>query len=167
LRVRQALALLRQLRQLAGPQAGVVQLLALEADQGQFALPLLPPGRQRGVPAAQLAHAVGKGDVPAALLFEVAVGVEELELVRGLEERLALALAVDVHEGLAELAQGADGDRLVVDVGVTAAGAGEAPREDQLVVVKGGVEEALHLAAQLGARQLEAAGDAQLVGAGP
>ncbi len=116
--------------------------------------------------AAQFAHLLGQGGVLLPLAFQSAVGVEHLKLEGGLQQGLALALPVDVHQGVAELPQRAHGDRLIVDVGVRATGAGQAAREDQLIIGRRAFEDAPHRLAQLGTVQLEASGDAQLVGAG-
>src|SRR5262249_33860235 len=97
---------------------------------------------------------------------QVAEGVEQLQLVGGFEQRLVLALAVDVHEDVADLLEGGDGDGLIVDVAVTAAGPVQAPGQDDLAVFQGRADDLLDLLAQVGVDQVEAAGDAQLVGPG-
>src|SRR5207248_2010903 len=112
-----------------------------------------------------IAHLGGKVKVLLPILLEVAVRVEQLELVGRLQERHALALAVDVNEKTADLFEGRDGDRLIVDVRLTAAAAIKAARQDQVLIVEFGFEDAFDLGTILVLLQLEATGDAQLLGA--
>ena len=55
--------------------------------------------------------------------IQPAESVEQVQLIRRLQQRFALALAVNVHQQFADLFERGDGDWLVVDIGVTAAGA--------------------------------------------
>jgi len=147
--VGEPLALLLQLRHLARFKARLVQLLALESDQRQLALALLPLGGQQGVTATQLAHLGGEVEILLPVIFEVAVGVEELELIGGLQEGDALALAVNVNEEIADLLERRYGDGLIVDVGLTASAAVETARQDQVVLIEFRFEDALDLGARV------------------
>jgi hypothetical protein len=90
----------------------------------------------------------------------VAVGVEDVELIGGFQQRLTLALPVKIDEEIADLLEGGDCDWLVVDVSLTAAGAREAPRQDDLVLLKGGLQDLLDGGPDGGRIKFEATGDA-------
>ena len=134
--------------------------------QRQFALPLLPCGRQGGEATAQLAHLFRLIQIGLARTFQTAKGVEQLELVGRLQERFALALAVDVHQQPADLFERGHGGRLIVDVGVASTGPRQPPRQDDFIFFERRVQDRLDLAAQFRRLQLETARDAQLVGPG-
>src|SRR5262249_36617860 len=154
-----------QLGRLARLQVGLVQLVALEAQQRQLALPLLPFGVELRVTAAGLAE-LGRGvEGCLAVALQVAELGEHLSLVGRLQERGSLWLTVSAHQARADLLEGVEGDGLVVDVGMAAAAAGQAAGEDDLAVLQGAVEDALDLGLYVGIVQLETAGDAQLLGA--
>ncbi len=113
-----------------------------------------------------MAHLVGGVPVGVALFAELAVVVEYLELVGGQEEGRTLALAVNIDEQGAELLESGDGNRLIVHVGLAPAVAVQPPRQNDLVLVEFPGEDGFNLVPDVGAAQLETAGDAQLVGAG-
>src|SRR5262249_47557976 len=163
--VGQPLALACQLGQFARAQGRLVQLLALEAEQRQLALAVLALGRQGSVPAAQLAHTLRRFQVIMPQLMELAVGVQQFQLIGGLQERLALALAVNIDEDAAQLAQRADRDGLIVDVGITAAGAAQTAGQGHLAVIEIGLNDLLDLVAGDRAGGGEAAGGGADLGA--
>src|SRR5205085_10269905 len=103
LAIGEALACLLQLGNFARFEAGLVQFLALEADQRQFPLALLSSRRQRGMATTQVAHLGGEIEVFLPILLEVTVSVAQPQLVGRLQKRLALALAVNVNEETADL----------------------------------------------------------------
>jgi hypothetical protein len=71
-----------------------------------------------------------------ALRIEVAVCVQSAKLIAGLQQKLALALTVNIDQQRAELTQRGDRHRLVVYVRAAPAGAVQAAQQDELVVVK-------------------------------
>ena len=76
--VGQAFAFAGLLGEFARLQRGLVEFLALEADQGQFALPLLPCGRQRGEAATEFAHFLGLLQVGLSRRFDAAERIQQL-----------------------------------------------------------------------------------------
>jgi len=114
----------------------------------------------------QPTHAVRLLGVLRAQVGQVTKGVEELKLVRRLEQRVAFALAVDVHEQFAQCLERGDGDGSIVDVGGTAAGAVQLPREDECVVGEFFAEQRFEGGPQFGAGDVEQAGDPQFLGPG-
>src|SRR5262249_25940428 len=133
------------------------------AKQGEVALALLTFGSQRVQAPAQVAHSVRCFLVLGAKRLQASERIEQLQLIGGLEEGLAFALAVDIDEEAAQLPERADGNGLLVDVGIAAAGAGQAAAENDLLLGRSGEE-----VRDLGAKrqvEVEAAGDAELVGA--
>ena len=156
------LALAGQLGQLAADEEGLIEFLLLEAQKRQLAQPFLAIGLQRVQPAAQVAHLLGHHVILIAKFIEVAVSVEQLQLIGGLQKRMTLALAVDVHQQFAELLERRQRDRLIVDVSEAASRGAEAAHQDQLVVVHRRLEHGFRGLALVRSIQLEAADDAQL-----
>jgi hypothetical protein len=96
--------------------------------------------------------------------------VEEPGLPRLVEERLVLALTVDLGQVAADLAQLGDGHQLTVDLGAVASGGVDPARDQELggtVGIGRVVAEHLVDAAEDGRRELEDALDAHALGAGP
>ena len=84
-----------------------------------------------GFEGGAAADEFGKG---LALGVQVAEGVQDGELAGGVEERLVLVRAVDVHQPLAEGGEDVQGRGRAVDELPVGAGAGEGALEDELVV---------------------------------
>ncbi len=164
--VGQHLAFAGQPGQFAAAQGRLVQLVALEADEGQLALAFLPIRFETGKPSSQLAHFAGLRAIAVAARLEVAIGVERAELESRLQQRLAFALAVDVHQRGAELAQRRQRHGLVVAIGGASAARVQAAHENELLIVERPLQNFLGGLAQTGLDQLETADDAQLLGAG-
>ena len=104
--------------------------------------------------------------IGSAERFEVAEGIEQFELIARLQQRIVLALAVDVDEDFAESAERGEGDRLFVDVRLAAPGAVQLAGEDELAILDGLVEDAFDGGFQVGADEFEHPGDAKFIRAG-
>ena len=87
-------------------------------------------------------------------------------MIRGLQERVALALAVDIDEHLADPPERGDRDRHVVDEGRAPPGPRQPPREDQVVFIDRRLQDLGGEFSLFGAGQFEPAGDAEFVGPG-
>ena len=96
----------------------------------------------------------------------MAVGVEQLHLVGGLEQRLALALAVDVDQLFAELFEHGHGDGPIIDIGMTTAGPGQTTGQDDLRFLQCAAENGLDFRAERGCTQLEPPRDMEFLGPG-
>src|SRR5262245_23501328 len=164
--VRQPVVLQDELGLLSRPKPGGVQLLALEPDQAQLPLPGLLLREQVGPTMSQLAYPRRVGVVGRPEVAELAERVEQLNLVRRLQEGVALPLPVDVDQQLPEPAEQGDRDGGVVDVSLAAPLPLQPAGDDYVIVFQRLLEGAFNALLQVRARQLKEPGDAKLVAAG-
>jgi hypothetical protein len=101
--------------------AGVIEFLALESHQGKLPLPGLASLGEFLVPPAKVADAVRGVLVFLSLVGEAAEGIQEFELICGLEKRVTFTLPVDIDQHFADAFERGDCYRHFVDECRTAA----------------------------------------------
>ena len=160
----QLVAFLQEVREFAGDGGGLVELVALEADQRQLPTPAIG-ARRRDRPGVSAGRAES-WPLPDKRrgLVEIAERIEHPELLGGIEQKLACPLAVNVDEDARELLDGGERHRLIVGVRGRAALPGQSTDEDQLVVLDRHREKFADPLGDALLRQLESAGHAQFVG---
>src|SRR5579884_3238380 len=115
------------------------------------------------MPAPQCANRIRQVHIFLPWFVEITKGIEELELVSRFEQRMTLALAVNIDQDLAKLFERGNRYRMLIDIGVAAAGAVQAPCDDNLGIIEAEPQGLLDGLALGRLCQFEASGDAQLV----